>query len=54
MWLEYQERDIIGKNSSVKNPSELGSEKRSCYELDTHHLNLMVDLNILYFFFGDL
>jgi len=54
MWLEYEEFDIVGKKSSVKKPSELGSEKWSCYERDTHHLNLIVDLNILLILFGDL
>jgi len=29
MWFDYQELDIVCKNSSVKKPLELGSEKRS-------------------------
>jgi len=40
MLLEYQAFDLIGTNFSVKNPSELGSEKRSCYLRDTHHLKI--------------
>jgi len=52
MLLEYQELDIVGKKLSVKKPLELGSEKRSCYKRDTQHLNLVVDLNILFSFFG--
>ena len=40
MLLEYQEFDIVGKNFSVKNPSELGSQKRSCYQRDIHHLKI--------------
>jgi len=56
MLLEYQDLDIIGKNSSVSKSSELGSrsEKRSCYERHTHNLNLDVDLNYLLSFFGGL
>jgi len=31
MLFDYQELDIVGKTLSVKNPSEMGTEKRSCY-----------------------
>ena len=30
----------------MKKPSELRSEKRSCYQRDTHHLNLVADLHV--------
>ena len=41
MLFDYQELDIVGKNSSVKKLSELGSEKRSCYNLfECHLMNL--------------
>ena len=36
----------------MQQPSKLGSDKRSFYERDTHHLNLVVDLNVLLIFFG--
>ena len=54
MLLECQELDIVGKNSLVKPPSELGLEKRSCYESEIHHWILVVDLSILLSFFGGL
>jgi len=44
MLLEYQELDIVGKNSSVKQTAELRPEKHSFYERDI----LVVDLNIFF------
>jgi len=38
MVFDYQELEIVSKNSSMKNYSELGSEKRSCYKRSKHHL----------------
>jgi len=38
MLFDYQELEIVSKILSIKNYSELGSDKRSCYNRFKYHL----------------